>query len=674
MAKDKTVLKFEANTDAANKRIKELEDKVKKLTQAQEDNTDAVKKGNKELGNTNTAMTGLDSVTGGAISKFRGFKTTLKGVTKGFKTMRLAVASTGIGLLVIAIGAMAAAFTGSEEGQNKFNKIMTVTGALVGNFVDLLADLGEKIIGVFTDPIGALKSFGNSLKTFITDKINGAIEGFGLMGSAIKKVFSGDFSGALDDAGKGFKKLNDNLNPTKILLDGVVDGFNAATKATKEFIKEQENELKAAQRVADMRAKADKIERKLKTDSAKLESEVANLRLKAKKEDEFTNEQRIKFLEQAQALEDKLLDKQTEYLTLRRDAQVLENTFSRSNKANLDKEAEAIAAVSRQEAARANKARQLQTEKNAIVNKQKSIDKADDAEKKRIAKELADYNATTIEEQRVLELDKLQQHYDTLKLSVGDNEEELLALKTSFEERKQQMKDKFALEDEKKAQAKYEKEQLKAESDLLDWDTRREMLQQQRDTLIGDESISEELRKILLTKNSEARQKIDVIEANHKKAQFDRVAGFMNQAAELAGKETAEGKAVASAAALINTYSRMSEIWGKKSDAPTVATSLAQKIAASAAVLSTGFKTVKSINSVKVPKSSGSSIASISKPSAPSFNVVGQSPASQQDIAQGAQVQIDNNNNNPQRAYVVSTDITNQQSLDRDIEDSNSLG
>ncbi len=63
-----------------------------------------------------------------------------------------------------------------------------------------------------------------------------------------------------------------------------------------------------------------------------------------------------------------------------------------------------------------------------------------------------------------------------------------------------------------------------------------------------------------------------------------------------------------------------------------------------------------------------------SGPAAPTFNTVGQSPASANNIADNANSQIESNNNNPVRAYVVSTDISSQQALDRDIEEDNSLG
>jgi len=329
MALTKTfTLKFD--TDSAEKELKGLEKEVGKVDKKVKDTSAST-----------SEMTGqLDKLTGGAVSGFKKMAGSLKLVTTGFKGMRSAIISTGIGALIIGIVALTAAFKGSEEGQNKFNKIMTVIGALTGNLVDLLADLGEGIINAFTNPIETLKSFSDSIKTYVMDKINGVIEGIGLFGTAIKKAFSGDFKGALSDATDGFVKLAE-ASPLGVLKDGV----DALTKSTKEFAKEQIKEANAAAKVADMRAKADKIERNLIVERSKLESEIALLRLKSREEDKFSAEERKQALLDAQVLEDSLLDKETEYLELRRDAQIQENTFSRSNKENLTKEAEAIAAV-----------------------------------------------------------------------------------------------------------------------------------------------------------------------------------------------------------------------------------------------------------------------------------------------------------------------------------------
>ena len=72
----------------------------------------------------NDLTSSLDKMTGGAISAFKGVVSGVKKGVLAMKTLKTAIAATGIGLLVIAVGALTAAFTSSEEGQNKMAKIM----------------------------------------------------------------------------------------------------------------------------------------------------------------------------------------------------------------------------------------------------------------------------------------------------------------------------------------------------------------------------------------------------------------------------------------------------------------------------------------------------------------------------------------------------------------------
>ena len=316
-------------------------------------NTEKAQKATEELTGS------LDKLSGGAISSFKAMRSSLMTVVAGFKTLKGAIIATGIGALVVVLASLKAAFTSSEEGQNKWNKIITVTGALVGNIIDLVADLGEKLIWAFENPQKALSDFADLIKNNIINRFNGLLELIPELGKAVNLLFKGEF----EEAGK--TALNAAAKAT-LGVDNITEKIEDATKATKEFIAEQEREAKLAARVADMRAKADKIERDLLVERSQLESEIAELRLKSRQEDQFTAQERRQALLDAQELEDELLIKETEYLELRRDAQVLENTFSRSNKENLDKEAQAIAAVNRQTATRLNNQRQVQRELNRL--------------------------------------------------------------------------------------------------------------------------------------------------------------------------------------------------------------------------------------------------------------------------------------------------------------------
>ena len=605
MALTKTfTLKFD--TDSAEKELKGLEKEVGKVDKKVKDTSAST-----------SEMTGqLDKLTGGAVSGFKKMAGSLKLVTTGFKGMRAAIISTGIGALIIGIVALTAAFKGSEEGQNKFNKIMTVIGALTGNLVDLLADLGEGIINAFTNPIETLKSFSDSIKTYVMDKINGVIEGIGLFGTAIKKAFSGDFKGALSDATDGFVKLAE-ASPLGVLKDGV----DALTRSTKEFAKEQIKEANAAAQVADMRAKADKIERNLIVERSKLESEIALLRLKSREEDKFSAKERKQALLDAQVLEDSLLDKETEYLELRRDAQIQENTFSRSNKENLTKEAEAIAAVNRQVASRANTARQVQREVNTISKQIQAQNKADAAAEKAINDaKIAD------EKTRTDAISKIQKEFIT--------KQQDLEAETELQ--------KIALEEERKL----------AELVRLDATEAQKA-----------EVIAFYQNKVQDVKDKNADEDEKLAKLRTQQTLGDAKNTF-NQIAQLAGEDSKVGKAMAIASATISGVQGVMNAYTTAQKSPITAAFPAYPVVQASLAGLVAAKNIAAIKSINPSGGGGGSIPTQSSgggSTPPAFNVVGQSGETQLADAIGGQSQ------RPARAYVVSNDVTTAQEMDRNI-------
>jgi len=181
MAIEKTI-NIDVNSKKAQKDVKNLEKSIEGVNKEVKDTTQSTQ-----------AMTGtLDNATGGAISKFKGLKNGLKGVITSFKSLRVAIIATGIGALLIAVVALGQAFTRSEEGQNKFAKILGVIGSVVENLLDLLADLGENIISVFENPKQALKDFANLIKQNITNRFEGLLELLPKLGKAVSLLFKGD--------------------------------------------------------------------------------------------------------------------------------------------------------------------------------------------------------------------------------------------------------------------------------------------------------------------------------------------------------------------------------------------------------------------------------------------------------------------------------------------------
>ena len=174
--------------------------------------------------------------------------------------------------------------------------------------------------------------------------------------------------------------------------------------------------------------------------------------------------------------------------------------------------------------------------------------------------------------------------------------------------------------------------------------------------------------------NTEAKIKLSEAEADAKKALLQKTSDVLNKGADLLGKNTAAGKAMAAAAALINTYQGITAELATKTVTPF---EIGLKIANVAIIAATGFKAVKNILAVKVPGGGGggggsvpdgASAAGGGAPTAPSFNVVGASGTNQLAQSIGAQQQ------QPIRTYVVSNDVTTAQSLQRNIIESATIG
>ena len=343
-----------------------------------------VEKLNKEINNTNkqakeTNKT-LDGLTGGAITKFKNFKGSIGNVVKSFKSLRVAIIGTGIGALLIAVTSLGQAFTRSEEGQNKFAKLLGIIGSVTGNLLDLLADLGENIISVFENPKQAILNFVNLLKNNITNRFEGLLELIPKLGQAVSLLFEGKFS----EAGK---VAADSVGKVVLGVDSVTDSFNEATQSVSNFTQEIIKEGKIAGQIADQRAKADKIERKNIVDRAKANQRISELRFKAEQRDKFSAEERIKFLKEASALEEETTNKEIEAARLRFEAKKLENELTKSTKADKDEEAQLEAQLIALTTSKLNLQKRLQTSITTFQNEQKA---QKEAEEKAIEKEKED--------------------------------------------------------------------------------------------------------------------------------------------------------------------------------------------------------------------------------------------------------------------------------------------
>lgn len=299
------------NLDEMNKEYTKLEKKVQRYEKQ-------VEKAEKKQGDFGAT---LDKVTGGAVTKFKGMTDGIKSATLGFKGFKAALMASGIGLLVVLLGSLAAAFTQSEEGQEKLQRGLAALGAVVKNTMDLLSDLGNTIISAF-------KVVGN--------------------------VVTGNF----DKLSESTAELAVNVGKTG--------------NAIKNFVKDTISEVKAIDEVTKARQKAHHIERALQVERAQANRDINELRLKAEDRERFSASERVKMLREAQAIEESITNKEIEAQKLLIQAQQEEMALGKNTIEDKDKLAELQAKLINLDTKRLRSQRLLQTQITTAINQEKA--------------------------------------------------------------------------------------------------------------------------------------------------------------------------------------------------------------------------------------------------------------------------------------------------------------
>ena len=169
---------------------------------------------------------GLDNISGGAITAFKAATKGAKTFVLGLKTVRGAIISTGIGALVLVVGSLVSYFTKTKKGAEMLEIAMAGLGAVFSLFADTIASLGGVLIKVFSDPVQSVKDFGGAIETWVMSKFSAVLKMAGFLGSAFKKLWEKDFSGAVEDAGKAFRTFQDELNPIHGVMEDIANGVS----------------------------------------------------------------------------------------------------------------------------------------------------------------------------------------------------------------------------------------------------------------------------------------------------------------------------------------------------------------------------------------------------------------------------------------------------------------
>ena len=121
--------------------LKDLANGAKKAGEGMEDLGDKTKKAGEEA-----------TIFGDIKKKFSDMTGGIMKVVRSFKTLRGAIAATGIGLLVTALASLIEYFRSSEEGSRKFAIATEALKILFGKLSEAAQLIGEKIMWMFENP------------------------------------------------------------------------------------------------------------------------------------------------------------------------------------------------------------------------------------------------------------------------------------------------------------------------------------------------------------------------------------------------------------------------------------------------------------------------------------------------------------------------------------------
>ena len=625
-------------------------------------------------------------------------------------TFQVFMANPIIAVLAGIAGAFLAlreSLTRTEEGTEKLNKIVGgFTKILNGLFAIIepiamqLADLvvglfeNEKVMdglsktvgvltGVFTTLFGTLKSVaGFIIGTLVTNfkTLIGVAKG---AGDVIAGVFTFDWdrikegaNAAFDAVKEGVKGTVDNVKELgKGVVDAAVDGFKAGEESFKEgFSRLTEEQKEEAEKAAEERKKAEE-------EAARVQTEAYLALLDSRNQELFTREQ--KYQEDLEKLKAAGI---TDFTNLdeayRRDVAEINKKY----------DDEALAKQKEQQD-------KLKEQRQAFIDDQLfQLDNEFIQLDQKYGQQIAMINereklGLISQEEASQERLRLQEERYNEQIRIIDEQTQLLL---QNEELTEAERTRIMLEGQA---ARNEIEMMKGEDELLsleseyaqiglDYDRRRELINQKEALLLEDTTLTEEQRTAIKRAAAQERMALDMEELEYKtevqNAQYDllqQFGGFLNQiagenkklqiAAVIAEQVAAIGRiitntAIANAKAVAASPLTFGQPWVTLNTA-SAAIGIASSVAA-------GVKAVRDIkNSDKNESAPSGGGARPPRPAAPSSAAtsIPQTVETQQGVDSGSQIaqaiagSRSGDKQRPIRAYVVSQEVSSQQALDR---------
>ena len=173
----------------------------------------------------------------------------IKGLGTGFKGLGVAIKAAGIGLLLQAMGILKELFDNNQKTVDFFNTTFNTLQIAFSDFAKFIsANIGgfvDFFTSIFNNPLDAVKSLGTAIADNIIERFQSMLEVLGFVGDAMAKFFTGDFKGALDSVKAAGTEMVDVLTGVDDSAQKIAEGTTKAAKAISGYVVETVKQGKA---------------------------------------------------------------------------------------------------------------------------------------------------------------------------------------------------------------------------------------------------------------------------------------------------------------------------------------------------------------------------------------------------------------------------------------------
>jgi len=612
---------------------------------------------------------------------FKGLDTAVKGTAKGFNVLGGAMKAAGIGLIIAVVAKLTQVFSENQKIVDAVSTVMQTITNVVNQVVGAITNAYDSV----SQANGGFKALTSVMKGLITIGLTPMklmFDGIKLTLQSVQLAWEQSFFG--DGDPETIKRLRSEIDETKENLKetgqeaiqsgkDVADNIGKAVTEVADFASEASKQIENVS-ISAAQASSERIVQ-LRKEAKLAEAELTGLTLRYQKQAEELRQERddirLSIDERIKANEElgKVLRKQAqEELSLKRKKLALAKEELAVNPENIDAQValqEALNGVADVEERITGYKSEQRVNEAALLDERK----ANLAEIEKIGK--------TEEELRKSELkDNLEKQKQLIERTVSEEKRKNRLLLEAENEYRESLKELEAeKENERLERIKEIRDEFRDETEMERIDREEEARLEELEKLKASEEAKNEViafyenqRLKIKQEEEKASEELKEKEAEADKKMTDSIIGNSLQLGSVLAEQFGLAKEFAIAEALINTYQGITTALAQPTPLPV-------KILEVATISATGFSAVDNILSQSGPDGSdsgggqrGSEAEQPTEQQAPAFNIVGQAQGQLSGGVGGFQTEQE-----PIEAYVVTSNVTTGQELERNAIDSSSL-